>query len=359
MISKCPECNTSGKIDNKLAGTEVRCPRCGGNFVAQDSQLIMWYYAEGENKKGPFEQKDFDRLVAEGTVGPATQVWSKGMVDWQPLSSVMQSPAKKWYYAEGNNKIGPIDQEQFDRLVADGAIATDSLVWSKGMSKWQTLTEVITSTPIPEKCGNCSKDFTPSLLTDRSGLKVCEKCRFKLLQAERKKLLKYGNLLSRFIAKTIDLLFMLAMAAMVEGLSRKLFPASYAENTITLVFTITLTINMLLGIFYVTWFVGKFGATPGKMVLDLKITNPIGGKIGYLHAFARYCGEYIVAFGLVGVLILAIFWALSKTLPTIPLLGSIGLAVLITVSLVYAPALFDSERRTLYDRLCNTRVVDA
>ncbi|MDT8335121.1 MAG: GYF domain-containing protein [Desulfurivibrionaceae bacterium] len=362
MIAKCPKCNSVGKLADKLAGKKVRCPNCHASFVAKAGQTGRWYYAEGDRKKGPIDQEHLDRLVAAGAVAPETLVWRKGMTNWQPLGEVLSPPpARGWYYADGESKMGPVSQDQFDRLVADNAISADTLVWSKGMAGWQPLSELEKPDAAPEneKCSGCGHDFAPALLTSHAGERVCEICKLKLVQSTGKSGLKYGGLLNRFIAKAVDLLFMLAMAGMVEGLSRKLFPGSYVDNTITPVFTVTLTINMLLGIFYTTWFVGKFGATPGKMVVNLKITNPAGRKIGYMHAFGRYCGEYIASMGIMGIMMLVVFWTISSLFPDNPLQNSIVVAILVTFAAVYGPAFFDSQRRTLYDRLCNTRVISA
>jgi len=140
--------------------------------------------------------------------------------------------------------------------------------------------------------------------------------------------LKYAGWGARFVAKIIDLAFMMAMAWMIEGLSRKLFPDAYLTlNAFNPVVVVVMMINMLLGIFYITWFVGKFGATPGKMAVKIKIVNPSGGKISYANAFGRYCGEFIVVF--------------------------------LTVMTGYLFGLFDPQKRTLHDRLCHTRVIAA
>jgi uncharacterized RDD family membrane protein YckC len=75
---------------------------------------------------------------------------------------------------------------------------------------------------------------------------------------------------------------------------------------------------------YDTWFVGKYGATPGKMACKLKIVDPDGGQIPYLRAFGRHFAK----------------WLSSMTL----LIG-------------YIMAVFDEEKRTLHDRVCETRVI--
>lgn len=82
--------------------------------------------------------------------------------------------------------------------------------------------------------------------------------------------------------------------------------------------------NMAIAIAYETWMIGKFGATVGKMAVGLKVVRPDGTPMTYMRAFGRY-------------------WA--KVLSSLTLL--IG----------YIMAGFDSEKRALHDRICDTRVV--
>ena len=47
---------------------------------------MQWYYAEGEDRKGPFEEEEFQGLVRQGVVTPQTLVWREGMANWEPYS---------------------------------------------------------------------------------------------------------------------------------------------------------------------------------------------------------------------------------------------------------------------------------
>jgi uncharacterized RDD family membrane protein YckC len=291
MIVVCPDCSSKAKFRDNLAGKTVRCPQCNVEFIAKTQK---WYYVAGSKKIGPLPQEQFDELVNDGTIGLETLVWHKGMREWQALDQT--GPAveakNKWYYSVGNEKIGPLAQQQFDRAVADGVISGETLVWRKGLSVWQSLSDV--------QAGKMVAEAGPHLKPAGWG--------------------------GRSMAKIIDMIFMLALAGMVEGLSRKLFPAAYVTpDSLNPVLVATMTINMLLGIFYITWFVGKFGATPGKMAFKLKIVKSSGAKLGYGQAFGRYCGEFIVVF--------------------------------LTLMIGYLFGVFDSQKRTLHDRLCNTRVI--
>lgn len=41
-----------------------------------------WYYAEGNDRKGPLPEAEIRDLVARGTITATTLVWSEGMPDW-------------------------------------------------------------------------------------------------------------------------------------------------------------------------------------------------------------------------------------------------------------------------------------
>jgi len=90
-------------------------------------------------------------------------------------------------------------------------------------------------------------------------------------------------------------------------------------------------INLLLSLLqmavsfgYATWFVGKFGATPGKMACKLQVVTAEGGRVTYLRALGRAFAEIISSI--------------------ILLIG-------------YIMAAFDDQKRTLHDRICSTRVI--
>lgn len=44
-----------------------------------------------------------------------------------------------WYYAIGNERKGPVSQAEIEALIAGGAITSETLVWREGMSTWLPL----------------------------------------------------------------------------------------------------------------------------------------------------------------------------------------------------------------------------
>jgi len=275
MKVRCPHCGSKGLLSADLAGRMVRCARCGNKFEA--------------------------RVEVGGDQG------------------------NKWYYAEGNEKRGPFTEEEFGRLVSSGVLSATTLVWHKGMQGWQVLGEVQQAKPhivAIEKAGTAPARAaeTPVSVEATEGISSLVKPEVESVG------LVYAGGGKRLFAKIVDLVFMGVMASLVEILSRKLFPDDFVTGDgINKVYLVTMLLSMLLGMFYIVWFVGKFGATPGKMVLRLKVVTPAGGRVDYMHAFGRYWSEFVV------------IW--------------------LTFGVGYLSILYDQQKRGLHDRLCSTRVV--
>lgn len=51
---------------------------------------------------------------------------------------------KLWFYAspEGSSKVGPIPQNELQRLIAQGIVTREYLVWTEGMADWRKLSEI-------------------------------------------------------------------------------------------------------------------------------------------------------------------------------------------------------------------------
>jgi len=76
--------------------------------------------------------------------------------------------------------------------------------------------------------------------------------------------------------------------------------------------------------YYEAWFLTKKGATPGKMILGLKVIRARGGTIGWGLGLGRYFAHMLSG---------------------------------LTLYIGYMMAGWDEEKRALHDRICDTRVV--
>jgi uncharacterized RDD family membrane protein YckC len=75
---------------------------------------------------------------------------------------------------------------------------------------------------------------------------------------------------------------------------------------------------------YQIFFLGKYGATPGKMACKLKVVTAEGTPITYGRATGRFFAEKLSG---------------------------------LTCTIGYIIAAFDDQKRTLHDHICGTRVV--
>ncbi len=249
-----------------------------------------------------------------------------------------------WYYAEDGIQVGPISDSEFEEQARSGRITPNTLVWHSGMSDWKPYREVsvvqsrpeatpVHSSSLPTKqCHECGKLFSEDEMIHYSEVWVCANCKPLFMQKLKEGMqisttLNYAGFGIRVGAKIIDWLIMgvpLFMLTMIVGISSS---ASGDEDTFLAVIVIIQLISIVLPIVYNTFFIGKYAATPGKMICKLKVVRSDNDRVTYLRALGRYFGE-----GLSGMILY------------------IG----------YLMVAFDSEEcRALHDRICDTRVVYA
>jgi len=82
--------------------------------------------------------------------------------------------------------------------------------------------------------------------------------------------------------------------------------------------------NLIVSAVYETWMIGRFGATAGKMACSLLVVNSDGTKLSYQRALGRHFAKYLSSF---------------------------------TLGIGYIMAGLDEEKRSLHDRVCDTRVI--
>jgi uncharacterized RDD family membrane protein YckC len=167
-----------------------------------------------------------------------------------------------------------------------------------------------------------------------SGTWVCATCKPTFFQRVRQgdaptATLAYAGFGSRLAAKILDgiLLYVAQLPFMFVlgvGLGAAQ-PTTPEEIQAQLGSSLLLGgLGIVIGVAYSTFFIGRFGATPGKMALKLKVVAPNGDSISYGRAAGRYFGEFLSA-----------------------LVCGIG----------YLMVLFDKEKKALHDSVASTRVV--
>jgi uncharacterized RDD family membrane protein YckC len=251
-----------------------------------------------------------------------------------------------WYYVEGGQQAGPVDDAQFEALVRNGRIEAECLVWHEGMPNWQPLHYVrstpfgggsqVPGPPMPAsdpsqaKCAECGGVFNREDLLAFGEIHVCAACKPVFMQklSEGAKIetgaRRYAGFWIRAGAKMVDGLI-LRVVGFVLMLAVGIPLGAIRPSGAAGIEVFGLVFGSLVAMAYYVFFVGKYGATPGKMACKLKIVTAHGEPMSYSKAFGRFWAE-----------------AVSGCL---------------TLTLGYIMAGFDKEARALHDRICDTRVI--
>jgi uncharacterized RDD family membrane protein YckC len=159
--------------------------------------------------------------------------------------------------------------------------------------------------------------------------------------------LVFASIFSRAIAKFVDnlietVVLVIVMAATTDvsslGFSLEDFAAGSEQVLITM--RPYLLASIAFGVLYDTILVGKFSATLGKMALGIRVVSGEGTQVTWSQAAIRAIAPAILQ--LPGIFMPMTIWA--SIAQFIFLFG-------------YVIAVMDPQRRTLYDHVANTRVV--
>jgi uncharacterized RDD family membrane protein YckC len=103
----------------------------------------------------------------------------------------------------------------------------------------------------------------------------------------------------------VNMLFMLVLlpyrerlGEMAERVRQQYDPGLQGQPDIALVLKfqlLLLAVYAPISLIYWVGFNGRFGATPGKTMVGLRIVRADGSPLGYSGAFRRYCAELVSA----------------------------------------------------------------
>jgi uncharacterized RDD family membrane protein YckC len=245
-----------------------------------------------------------------------------------------------WYYLTGKQPIGPVEETEIDELFRRGSITLGTRVWRQGLQTWRTFAEAFKQPATT--CSKCRQLFSPDLVVHYGSLPVCPQCKDLFFQQIKEGLAPetagiYAGFWMRCGAFMIDQIALFLIRLPFEiGLRVYLFwimLPQQPESTLNS-FWLTRGFWLAYGLYgilvlglstgYSVFFVGRYGATPGKMALRLRIVRSDFSKVTYWRALGRYFAQTLSG---------------------------------LSLYLGYIMAAFDSERRALHDYLCDTRVI--
>lgn len=185
-----------------------------------------------------------------------------------------------------------------------------------------------------ETCSLCRKAISRSHMIHFGDSWVCAQCKPSYLQMLQQGLTRPGDMRFagfwiRLGAKLVDGVVLWVVSFALGFLASLPFAIADGPATVDPYQGVAGTIAIMLlqisaPVAYTAFFISKYRATPGKMVCGLVITTGDGGHVSAARAVGRHFAEVIS-----------------------------GLILLIG----YLMIAFDEERRSLHDRICDTRVI--
>jgi uncharacterized RDD family membrane protein YckC len=233
----------------------------------------------------------------------------------------------EWYYAENNERRGPLTEAEFNELIRTERIGPATQVWRAGWENWKPLGEAGVLAAGVARCVECGQTFPTTEMLAYEGVWVCPNCKPVFFQKVKEGIdprgqMDYAGFWIRFVAKFVD-----GVIVGVPGYALQFGAAAFLEddpNMAMIAMLVGWLISFILQLTYSVWLTGKYGATVGKMACGLRVVTPSGQKISYGVACGRFFAEILS-----------------------------GMIIYIG----YIMAAFDEEKRSLHDRICNTRVI--
>ncbi len=269
----------------------------------------------------------------------------------------------KWFYAEAGQQRGPVEDEEFRHLTASGAVQPDTLVWHDGMASWQrwdAVSGVPPASPVtmptgPQQldvvapvaaaqsaddakfCSVCGSAFSAAALVPIGDRLICINCKPAFLQSLREgrqgmSTNQYGGFWIRFAARFIDGIIMTIVSGIFQFAGLAALGISLTDlgknpgdvGAFFTIFAVTSLIGVGIQMAYEVYFLVTRGATPGKILLNLKVVRSDGGPLSVGRAVGRFFGNMLSG---------------------------------MTLSIGYIIAGIDDQKRALHDHLCDTRVI--
>ena len=220
----------------------------------------------------------------------------------------------QWYYVRDNQRQGPVAQAEFDALVANGTITPATLVWREGMAEWKPYSDVVPGAPPPDDTAVCAvsgKRYPKREMIQYEGRWIAAEHRDTFFQQLREGVQPagfsaaaaygYGGFWIRFGARFIDGLILGVVNMVIGFFGAFLMRGAITPGTppnLARFFVIEGAIFTVAGLFsllYEVFFVWKYDATPGKMALGLKILRPDGSKLSVWRIVGRQLSRAISA----------------------------------------------------------------
>lgn len=252
--------------------------------------MSEWYYAEGQQRQGPLAAEELRARFQRGEINLATLVWREGFPQWKPLSDT-------------------VDELQLQNLTS----AASNL--GTGFDLRGDYTAIDNGTaPLPGTGGGTYSPYSAPTATSHGGTVVSGNE------------VVYAGFWRRFAGYFIDSLVVSVFNVPVSIVFSLIGESSGSDGMKIGMSLVAMLINMAAAVLYFAGFhASRGGATLGKMAVGIKVVRGSGERISVARGVGRYFGF---------------------------LLSSL------TLCIGFIMAAFTERKQALHDMLCDTVVVD-
>lgn len=314
----------------------------------------MWYYAVDSEQKGPVTLEELSSKIRSGELTGDTLVWTNNMRNWEPASTVPDlkdtfgelkamepqtttPPAPDVAPLQPGSQYAPVNLGDDHETISLRPIsAVQNNVQPDGTSQQNV------AAPSPEQavanmliCARCGKPVLPADALNYQGTIVCQDCKQQFLSdlysSHGTDHVDYpvATFWQRLGAHLLDSIILWIVKAIIGGIIGVIIGGVLAvfgakgDVVVAIIQIIGYGIGLIAFVLYDALFVAFTSATPGKIVLGLKVLKD-GNKLTVGEAFLRTFGKILSG-----------------------IICSIG----------YIMAAFNDETKALHDTICGTIVV--
>jgi uncharacterized RDD family membrane protein YckC len=220
----------------------------------------------------------------------------------------------QWYYANDGKRVGPVSAQEFERLVAEGVIKPATLVWRDGMKDWVAHESLSTQDRSgvddgTELCAASGKRYPRREMIQFEGKWISAEHRDAFFQRMREGVPQpntfvYGTFVERVGAKILDGIVNWVMGGILNATLALVIFGTPNYFTVALNFphekvmvfqVISIPLGILVNLAYVWFFLSRYDATPGKMAVGLKVVRSDGSKLSNGRIVGRFFAEWLSA----------------------------------------------------------------
>ena len=177
-----------------------------------------------------------------------------------------------WFYAASDGAQGPIDEAELFRLIDAGVVREETLLWKEGLSEWIPAAQLAVYQQAQQRHEPEAVAAPEFVQTPRATLRPSPPDPFR-----------------RFAARTLDLYIFFFLITPLIG---PIDPGKGGENAV-----------IGVGV-YLAWalieavLLATLGATPGKWLLRVEVTDAFGKRLDFMTALRRSLDVSVRGMGL-------------------------------------------------------------